>query len=44
MKKLYELLELNLVRFDEDVITSSITSSEPKVDVGAWGGFDTPVN
>ena len=43
MKKLYELLELKLVRFDEDVITTS--SSGPKVDVGNWGGdFDTPIN
>lgn len=41
MKKLYELLELKLVRFDEDVITSS----GPKVDVGGWGNdFDEPIN
>ena len=41
MKKLYELLELKLVWFDEDVITSS----GPKVDVGGWGdGFDSPIN
>ena len=46
MKKMYQLLDLKLVRFDEDVITTSgNTSSEPMVDVSkCWGSIDSPVN
>ena len=43
MRKIYERLELELVRLEEDVVRTS----EPKVDVGGngWGSdFDAPIN
>ena len=41
MKKLYKLLELQLILLEEDVITTSGV----KVDVGGWGNeFDKPLN